>query len=470
MLKNKKIVIVLIGFSVAAFYFYIRDVRENLSSKSTNSKSERSSENLPNKFRNLFSSSSDLSKKTSKELEDMYHAMKGGQRFEFSINDVVQQYAASQGFDKTLAFLNEVIGAGSERDSLMRAVFSGLTEDMGVSSDRLEGLGTAARSFAKQGLFSRIDERNLKAAEIAKFFSSPYINDGEHDIFRYASQKFGAIKSQSEAKKELAKLVQAADLSTSPKKREMMISILGLAGNSIAFDSLEVMSTLEQTTSVRFSAEDRRTVITGLIDKYPDRAVELLSKEGAEAEDSLAWAIGILTINNPIKTEELLKSGKLKKTPKVLAGIQRGKAMAHQNKQEFADAINQAEAIEDPTLRAKHVEEFRKYEIEGIKRSYTDNPHELLIEVVEGKSKYSELSIETALSMWVDKDPVAADEWYQKNGSHLNPNQSQYVASSFALQAARQGDLELAKQWAGKIKDDATLQRVNAEIEKKGGE
>jgi len=86
-------------------------------------------------------------------------------------------------------------------------------------------------------------------------------------------------------------------------------------------------------------------------------------------------------------------------------------------------------------------------------------------------SRFSRIALwgET-LRVWMAKDFDNAEEWYRDNWKNLPADKAQYAAASFAKQAIKTGDLDVAEQWLPYIQDPKTKERIQAEFSKAAGE
>jgi thioredoxin-like negative regulator of GroEL len=125
--------------------------------------------------------------------------------------------------------------------------------------------------------------------------------------------------------------------------------------------------------------------------------------------------------------------------------------------------------ITDPKLRKAAESHVWSMERDSLRQEAGKDPAGIMQSIIAGQSKYGDYWLEEAMSTWVAKDSDKAQEWYQKNWNSMPANKSQYLAAAFAKQAASQGDMAAAREWAAHIQDPKTKQRIEAGIAKAEG-
>lgn len=100
----------------------------------------------------------------------------------------------------------------------------------------------------------------------------------------------------------------------------------------------------------------------------------------------------------------------------------------------------------------------------AVRQEMKENPLGTVNGLSNGTSKYDQNFLETAVTQWIAKDPDQAADWAEANVSQMAAGPRQFVAASYAKEAAAQGDLKLAREWAGLIQDKETLSRINGII------
>ena len=86
------------------------------------------------------------------------------------------------------------------------------------------------------------------------------------------------------------------------------------------------------------------------------------------------------------------------------------------------------------------------------------------MELSNGTSEFGANQLPAALKAWINEDDEAAAQWATNEGTKLPPETRQFVAMTYARQAIRQGQKDLALEWAALIVDDTRKARVMKEI------
>ena len=100
------------------------------------------------------------------------------------------------------------------------------------------------------------------------------------------------------------------------------------------------------------------------------------------------------------------------------------------------------------------------YEARIVSAEAKKNPEKVVLEMAQGTSQFDNLHLVTAVNEWMRTDGEAAARWVETEGVNLPPEDRQFVAISYAREAANQGDIELANQWADLILDENRKARV----------
>lgn len=152
--------------------------------------------------------------------------------------------------------------------------------------------------------------------------------------------------------------------------------------------------------------------------------------------------------------------------PAILASYYTAVSEFNLNKGSIEDARKAAAEISDPSQKEKIEGVIWEKERSLLNKDVNSNPAGTVQSIVSGQSKYADYWLEEAMGTWVAKDFAKAQEWYETNWNSLPVGKSQYVAAAFANQAASQGDITAARQWADLIQDAKTKQRIVAAIAK----
>ena len=85
---------------------------------------------------------------------------------------------------------------------------------------------------------------------------------------------------------------------------------------------------------------------------------------------------------------------------------------------------------------------------------------EPVLNLANGSSDFEPLYLPSALNEWMKVDAEAAAQWVENEGVNLPPETRQFVAIAYAREAANQGNVDLADQWAALIIDEDRKARV----------
>jgi hypothetical protein len=131
-----------------------------------------------------------------------------------------------------------------------------------------------------------------------------------------------------------------------------------------------------------------------------------------------------------------------------------------------SDAWSLLEHVTDSSAKALAEGRIWERERDQLRKDVVSNPQQILGELANGRSAYSDYWLEEAMVTWISKEPDKAEEWYQANWNSLPPAKSQYVAAAYAKNALGLGDTGTARQWTSLIQDPKTRERIEASITK----
>ena len=107
------------------------------------------------------------------------------------------------------------------------------------------------------------------------------------------------------------------------------------------------------------------------------------------------------------------------------------------------------------------------FESKQVKASSLQNPEKTVLDLADGTSDFDSLHLVTAVNEWMKVDGEAAAQWVEAEGVNLPPEDRQFVAISYAREAAKQGQADIALRWANLIIDERRKERVLREISSK---
>ncbi|MBK1832552.1 hypothetical protein [Roseibacillus ishigakijimensis] len=123
--------------------------------------------------------------------------------------------------------------------------------------------------------------------------------------------------------------------------------------------------------------------------------------------------------------------------------------------------------IEDTKLRANLDGRIWHAENALVSQAARNSPEKTVLEMANGTSEFEPLYLPTALNAWMKEDGEAAAQWVEREGVNLPPETRQFVAMAYAREAANQGQIDLAEQWAELIVDEERKERVMQHINNK---
>lgn len=123
-------------------------------------------------------------------------------------------------------------------------------------------------------------------------------------------------------------------------------------------------------------------------------------------------------------------------------------------------------SFEDDEIRRKVEWHLWDVQQKSVRKAMKQDPDVTVDSLLHGTSEYDQNFLETAVTHWIAKDPEQAADWTESNIDQMDPVARQYVAASYAKEAAAQGDMTTARQWANLIEDEDTLTRINGLLEK----
>jgi hypothetical protein len=195
----------------------------------------------------------------------------------------------------------------------------------------------------------------------------------------------------------------------------------------------------------------------------------------ASFNDAVIEALYLMQKNNVEKADDVLESLPLdlKQHYSVAAIKSLLNSLDSESKTgsgKLLDAWSQVAKIVDPQLKKQAEGQVWGKERDMVRNTVNSAPQKAIEELVSGKSQHDAYWIEEAMDVWMAKDFDNAEKWYQDNWKNLPADKAQYAAASFAKQAIKTGDLDVAEQWLPYIQDPKTKARIQAEVSKAAGE
>ena len=134
---------------------------------------------------------------------------------------------------------------------------------------------------------------------------------------------------------------------------------------------------------------------------------------------------------------------------------------------DFEGAKEALERIENAEVKQKIAGQLWNAENRAVGKLASKAPRATVLDMVNGASEFEVHYLPTALNAWIKKDGEAAALWVEREGVNLPPETRQFVAIAYAREAASQGDITLADQWAELIVDEDRRARVIQGIDRK---
>ncbi|MDQ8191378.1 hypothetical protein [Roseibacillus persicicus] len=164
-----------------------------------------------------------------------------------------------------------------------------------------------------------------------------------------------------------------------------------------------------------------------------------------------------------LRLEQQLHSGGNRAT---VDAFLRGKSLFSLRNGDFEEAKNFVRTTKDEELKKEVGWHLWKKQKDTIVKEIGVEPEKTANGFLDGTSRYEEYMLEAAVTHWIKKDPEQAADWTEANIEQMAHGPRQYVAASYAKEAAALGDMATARQWANLIQDEKTLTRINGILEK----
>jgi hypothetical protein len=202
-------------------------------------------------------------------------------------------------------------------------------------------------------------------------------------------------------------------------------------------------------------------------------ALKLLNKQNFEkiSPDLIRQVVASSLKFNAATGQKIIDSLYDEKMPQsVKNNFVAGEAFYYANAANMETAWLKVNQISDPAIKKQAEGQVWGRERDLVRNTVNAGPQKAIEELVSGKSQHDDYWIEEAMDVWMHKDFDNAEKWYQDNWKNLPADKAQYAAASFAKQAIKTGDLDVAEQWLTYINDPKTKERIQAEVSKAAGE
>jgi hypothetical protein len=244
------------------------------------------------------------------------------------------------------------------------------------------------------------------------------------------------------------------------------------AGLSVPYQAWQEMQNLSATFPTMLNNDKLRTLlVNGMTDQNPAKVYDLLSTSNygnntkAKAADLNAFYQGWLAKEPKSAAAWLSKNfPSFDQTTKDSFNSAVVSHLLQSNS--LQEAWKNVDKITDPAIKKQAEGQVWSKERDMVRNAVNKNPQQAITELVSGKSQHDAYWIEEAMDVWMAKDFDNAEKWYQDNWKNLPADKAQYAAASFAKQAIKTGDLDVAEQWLPCIQETKTKARIEADIDK----
>ncbi len=378
---------------------------------------------------------------------------------------LISRIAKIAGYDAAIELLDAEIGFGSDKDSLLTALFSGLEENVSVTLQRFNNFKGSGYRAAVAGFMKNVESGKLSGAQLATVINEiDYVMEGR-SMEEALMKMFARTKSPEDLLAKANELTsQLLALKSDPEKTKTNIhAVLEGVARKDPLAAIDVLSKLQYEGKAEHVEYMLGNFLSwGLARTDPIQSTEKLKKSGlADSKMQKRVFDNWMSWNGPGEVDTWLENNKGKISPELYDSAKLAGKISNQEPLNYKKRLEMLGEMKDPELREINEEQIRSSEARSINETYADKPQEAIDQIVSGNSIYTDQAVEPAVTLWLQKDPAAANEWYEKKSSDLRPEQVQYVASAFALEALRLRDFELAQKWAGQIKDEMTLKKFN---------
>ncbi len=354
-----------------------------------------------------------------------------------------------------IRLIRDTYGPGGHRCELIQAVFF---------SDN--------NSDSEAAIYNTLEYEDEKTAacegigrQLAAFSSPAQVDLGRYSFLGPRVDAMLSTFSENSVARQFNKtseeisaaFTQAFDLPLS--KEAARITLLKLS-ELFPFDSWDELS----SGDVELSSAARQQIIARMFYKDPHKAVEKISSaKNGEADFNPAFKQW-LEIDSA-KPIEWLQSHATTLTESQKAHAAIGIARFSASQGDLDVAKQWVAQITDSELRRKAEGQVWTMERDIVRRKVSSNPQAAIQAMISDETQHAPYWIETAMNQWVSKDRDAAWSWYQANARTLTPQQNEAVALSYARQALKNGQADVAAQWAAQVVTTKFKDKITAEID-----
>ncbi len=414
-----------------------------------------------------------------KALQDLYTKARSNNDNELNENYVmmlVERIATLSTMKDAMSFFAEELEIKKDIDRwIIEDVLTHSKATMAESLAIFDTLSEERQESHRGAYIKRLEIHDFTTQEIVSYLNHKICQQNIDSTIGTLEHGYLQLSDDEAGRKKFQILLQAASL-LDPKDRAKFT--LAMASGNLKTQPFETWKMTQDLLgksdlTPAQNSEMRRRMSLAMIAENPERAMQtMLSDKSIAANENAAMGLRHWATTNYKDVEKYIASGKIQMTPLLTAALEAGRATSLFDNERFGEALNLLEKLPDENMQDRFIGEFYTLETWRTKehlRHAGNTPDKMVNDIAAGRSHFSNRALEIAMTQWISSDPLAAENWYHNNAERLPKKNAQYVASAYALEAVRQGDLESAKRWAESIEDRITLNRVNAEIKKKSG-
>ena len=376
------------------------------------------------------------------------------------------QYASISSIDELQASLEEIRnkhGSGEAALKKITDLFAGSDLPLEILARFIDDLTSAKENlYARTGLILRFSK----------------IDDGELASQLDLTSLLGTVSGKKVLEKGLSAFVGAAPFNSKPDRMEEALSVLFNYSEAQLDEKISVYaaSVAKHNLSVEFLS-----IIT---EKSPEllqnsQFLSLVSSKWKGEESFIALSgvssmedVGVelqfkLAVNafryDPVRAKNIYEE--VKKDGNEAEWFSAASANIGLHQGELDEArffLNNSNNEELKVIVEKKLWQKQK---DLVVNEVKNDPQGITERLANGSSRYDTYFLEAAVTQWIKQDSEKAAEWVENQGSNLSQDTLQYVAAAYAREAASQGDLDLARHWAGLIQNGNILSRINSNIE-----
>lgn len=410
------------------------------------------------------------------ELEDVWKLLEEadtGDAFFDELYALVAARASALGeTDQLLEIVVKKLGQGRTRSRVIEYAFHASKLSPEQMSTLFTGLADKDRTAALSGWARQIGSAPTWSELVAFDWTSQPIVVQEALLKGLASRPYlqhqGEPKARADEIRSVYEFLGQLSAKEGAKKDLLDDGIANLI-KELPLEAYQVL-----TAEGYFNTHPPDAVVTQLLRSTslinPKEALHLLNQffdiSAKVAQDTFSRA---LATDSRI-AETWFENNKGSLSPEIVDGIVSARVTNDIREGEFRGAWKQIEEISSPDLRSTIEGQVWMKERAVVRDSASKNPREFLEKVRLGESEHGEYWIREGFLSWFNQDSDNANRWYSDNRSRLTPSQSQHVARAYAEVALGEGDINLARQWAGQVIDPDFKEKLVEQIEARARE